>query len=352
MIKTEKINTSRGEVDVITIENSCGASVKLCSLGASVMEIIVPDRNGRLADVAMGYADVESYWDDLPNSGKTAGRYANRIVHGKLTVAGVDYQLAVNCGDHHLHGGVVGFQHKNWTSAVEGDLVVFTHVSPDGDENYPGELSVKVTYRFTDENALEINYYATTSAATVVSLTNHTYFNLAGHDSGSALDHRLLLHASRYLEADSTAAPTGRLLNVEATPMDFRADSIIHAKPLRPSAESDFQTVVNAKGLDHCWVIDGWQKGKLSEVASLVDDCSGRVMDVFSTQPGVQVYTANWLTGSTPGGKNGADYNDYDMVAIECQGLPDAPNHSHFPSQELLPGQTYHETIIYKFSTK
>jgi aldose 1-epimerase len=343
-ITKQVVATRVGDITVVTMVNKSGAMVKLSSLGAGVLSIVVPDSQGNMADVVLGYDDLADYMCDGPCAGKTAGRYANRIARGHLEVDGKLYQLAVNCGPNHLHGGPMGFQNHIWDVAIVDDTVVFSRISPDGEENYPGNLAVKVAYRWDDDNSLLINYVANTDAPTVVNLTNHTYFNLNGHASGSALGHLLQLNCSRYLATDQSLTPLGELPSVESTPMDFTK-----AKPLGRDIEADFTPLKYGKGYDHCWAVDGYVDGEICNVATLVDPDSGRRLDVMSTQPSAQVYTGNWLTGS-PKGKGGVEYHDYDCVAIECQGMPDAPNHSEFPSQELRPGQTYRHSIVYQFS--
>lgn len=348
--------TSVGNVGYVKLTNGTGASVTLSAMGAGVIAVCVPDRNGVIADVAMGYDTAESYAQDPPNSGKTCGRFANRIVHGKLSIDGRDYQLDVNCGEHHLHGGLEGFQHRLWDMRVKNDAtVVFQLQSPDGDQHYPGCLNVKVTYRWDDDCRLSISYEAETDAPTVVNLTNHTYFNLAGHDSGSALGHRLTLNCSKVMDADSTMAPTGLFRDVAGTPMDFSptkdANAMDLGHKLGERISDDYDLLKTGKGYDHCWLIDDYEPGSLRQVAKLSEECSGRRLIISTTQPGVQLYTANWLTGSTPIGKGGRVYNDYDFVALECQGLPDAPNHENFPSQILKPGEKYFQVIQYLFDT-
>jgi len=336
-----------GLVEIVTISNSAGASVVLSSLGAGIVEINVPDAVGRMDNVAMTYGNLADYLADGPCCGKTPGRYANRIGHGKLTVDGKQYQLAVNCGPHHLHGGPDGFQNKIWDVETPGDNVVcFSFLSKDGDENYPGNLRATVTYEFTDDCALHISYKAQSDAETVVNLTNHTYFNLEGATVCPALDHELQLFAHSYLETDPTLLPTGRLLPVESTPMDFLAPRILGSR-----IHDDFAPLRHGKGYDHCFAIDDADGKSIRKAAILKAPQSGRVLTVLSDQPGMQLYTGNWLTGS-PLGPDGHEYHDYDCVAIECQGFPDAPNRPEFPSQTLTPGFTYQKSIIYAFSTE
>ena len=345
-IETKSVVSQKGDITLYTLTNNKGASVVLSSLGCGIVSVNVPDREGNLADVAIGYADATSYYYDGPCAGKVPGRYANRIAKGHLEVEGKTYQLAINNGPNALHGGPEGFQNQIWDSAIEDGKVVFIRTSPDGEENYPGELKVKVIYSWNDDCELELQLIAVTDKTTVVNLTNHAYFNLAGENSGSIFDHQLWLGCSHYLPTDDTLIPTGEIAPVAGTPMDFT-----QAKAIGRDIKTDFPALNYGKGYDNCWVVDDWKKGELKHVATLSEAKSGRVLEVFTTQPAAQVYTGNWLAGS-PISKSGRSYNDYDGVAIECQGMPDAPNKPNFPCQQLRPGEEYKETIIFKFKTK
>ncbi len=336
-----------GEIKIFKFINSQGASVTLSSLGAGVLSIVVPDRDGHLDDVVLGYDNILDYIGDGPCAGKIPGRYANRIANGYFEIDGIGYNLAVNCGPNHLHGGPTGFMNRNWQARqIDDSTVEFTYKSIDGEEGYPGNLTATATYRWDDSNRLTLSLKAVTDKKTVVNLTNHCYFNLDGQSAGSALGHRLRLNALRCLHTDGALTPTGKLDDVAGTPMDFTT-----LKTVGRDINADFQPLRDGKGYDHCWVIDRDSEidDGLIEAAHLEAERSGRVLDVFTTQPAVQVYTGNWLTGS-PIGKGGIEYHDYDAVAIECQGFPDAPNHSNFPSQLLHPGRLYSHTISYSFS--
>lgn len=324
--------------------NSAGAYVELGSIGAAILSIVVPDRDGKMADVVIGYEDPLSYIGDGPCCGKTPGRFANRIAKGRFTLDGKNYSLPINNGPNHLHGGPDGFMNKVWDSRIEGDSVEFMYFSEDGESGYPGNLKSVVRYEWGDDNALKITYTAQTDAPTVVNLTNHAYFNLAG--KGKILDHELLLNASEYLPTDKDLIPLGESEPVAGTPMDFT-----NAKPLGRDIKADFPALNYGKGYDNCFLIDGYEPGQLQTAAELHDPESGRVLEVISTQPAVQVYTGNWLDGS-PKGKGGVEYHEYDAVAIECQHLPDSPNQPDYPSTELRPGETYQEAIIYSFSVR
>lgn len=336
-----------GTVTVYKLTNPSGASVELSTLGAGITGVTVPDSKGELANVALAYADPADYIADGPCLGKVPGRYANRIAKGELTIDGKDYQLAINNGPNALHGGPTGFQNRIWNAEELPDGVRFTYEAADGEENYPGKLAVVAEYHWSDDNVLTLNLRATTDAPTVVNLTNHAYFNLEGADAGTILNHRLTLHAEKWLPTDSTQIPTGEMAPVAGTPMDFRV-----AKEIGKDIKADFEALHIGKGYDHCWVADGWKKGvMIDEIAVLEAPASGRVLTVGSTQPGMQVYTGNWLAGS-PLNASGKSYEDYDGVAIEMQGFPDAPHHANFPSQELRPGEEYDETIRFAFSVK
>ena len=345
-ITIDKVSSPIGEITLYTIKNASGAWVKLSTLGAGIVGIGVPDKNGNIEDISLGYADPAAYIGDGPCMGKTPGRYANRIALGKFSIGSEEYQLSINNGPNALHGGPTGFMNRIWSAEAEGNSVTFTYKSADGEEGYPGNLTAKVTYIWSDSNELVMNYSATTDKKTVVNLTNHAYFNLDGESSGTVLDHKLQLNASHYLATDATQIPLGTLDEVKGTPMDFTTP-----KRIGDEIDADFEALKIGKGYDHCWVLDKWHKHTLNTAAVLSSDNSGRVLEVLTTQPSVQVYTGNWLDGA-PKSKAGKSYDDYDGVAIECQGFPDAPNHHNFPCQLLGPGEEYKQTIIYRFSTK
>ena len=345
-ITKRTVTIPQGEVSLFRIENTSGASVELSSLGAGITSVKVPDKFGNIGEVALGYADIEEYMGDGPCMGKIPGRYANRIANGHLEVEGKTYQLSINNGPNSLHGGPNGFQNHIWQPSLIPNGVRFTYVSESGEENYPGTLTVTADYTWSEDNVLTLVLKATTEAPTVVNLTNHAYFNLEGDESGTVLTHKLQMKASHYLPTDKTQIPDGTLAPVADTPMDFTAP-----KEIGIDINADFEPLKIGKGYDHCWAIDNWEKGKLMEgVVMLAAPSSGRVLTINSTQPGVQVYTGNWLNG-TPN-RSGGTYNDYDGVAIEMQGFPDAPNKPQFPSQEIKPGETYQETIKFAFTVE
>ncbi len=327
-----------------TLRNSSGASVGVTNVGAALVSVCVPDRSGRLADVALGYKELTSYYGDGAACGKTVGRYANRIALGRFTLDGTEYRLAQNNGPNALHGGVEGFANRLWDSRQEGpDRIVFSLFSPDGDQGYPGALHVEAIYEWSEQNELTITLSARSEAPTVINLTNHAYFNLAGENSGSVLGQTLRLNASTYLPSDSTQIPTGERAPVAGTPMDFR-----QPKPLGRDIDAPFEQLIIGKGYDHCFPLDGYRPSFLNEAARLSDPTSGRTLTILTTQPGIQLYTGNWLDGN-PLSKSGRPYADRDGVALECQNFPDAPNQPDFPSPRLDPGQTYRETIVFKF---
>lgn len=333
------------EIYRYTITNSKGAYVTLGSIGAAIVGIHVPDRDGKLADVVLGYDDASSYFGDGPCAGKCPGRYANRIAKGRFSLDGKEYELPVNNGPNHLHGGPEGFQNKVWESRIDGDAVEFMYFSEDGEMGYPGSLKVVARYEWDEDCALKLTFTARCDADTVINLTNHAYFNLNGFD-GDIKGHELTLNASEYLPTDDTLIPSGDSEPVAGTPMDF-----INPKPLGQDLAADFPAIRYGKGYDNCYVIDGYEPEQIQRAAELYAPESGRVLEVFTTQPGVQVYTGNWLEGC-PVGKGGRIYHDYDAVAIECQHFPDSPNHADYPTTLLRPGETFEQAIIFQFGVR
>lgn len=326
------------------ITNDSGAYVELSSVGAGIVSVMVPDRNGVLGDVALGYRDALSYFGDGPCMGKIPGRYANRIAKGHFTLDGKVYELPVNNGPNHLHGGSSGFQNQVWDSREKDGGVEFMYFSEDGEMGYPGNLKAVVRYEWSEENELKLILMAETDAPTIVNLTNHAYFNLNGEGSGDVLSHELKLNASEYLPTDETLIPLGETAPVAGTPMDF-----VNAKPVGRDIREDFPALKYGKGYDSCWVIDGSAGETVRFAAELHSPESGRTLQVYTTQPGVQIYTGNWLEGC-PEGKCGRSYHDYEGIAIECQRFPDTPNNPDYPSAVLRPGEVYHEAIIFAFS--
>lgn len=326
------------------ITNASGASVTLCNIGAGIVSVVVPDRKGKMGDVVLGYAKPESYFGDGPCMGKCPGRYANRIARGHFTLDGAEYTLPVNNGPNHLHGGPEGFHNQVWESRKHKGGVEFKYVSADGEQGYPGNLVCVVRYDWTEDNELRITFTAKADKKTHVNLTNHAYFNLNG--SGLVTRHFLKLNASQYLPTDPDLVPLGELEPVVGTPMNF-----IRPKTLGHDLKADFPALNYGKGYDACWVLDDYMPGQLQEAARLWSNVSGRTLTVYTTQPGIQVYTGNWLDGS-PLGKHRRVLKDYAGVALECQHFPDSPNRPEYPSTVLEPGKTFGEAIIYAFGVK
>lgn len=347
-IEERTATSPKGDIRLVTISNTKGMVVELSSLGAGIVSVVVPDRYGNLADVALGYATPSDYLYDGPCAGKTPGRYANRIAQGHFSIDGKEYCLAVNNGPNALHGGPEGFQNQIWDVELLPNGVRFSYLSKDGEEGYPGNLKVSVEYTVDEElNRLSVDMRAVTDAPTVINLTNHTYWNLNGEGSGTVLEHRMRMRCSRYLPGDETLIPSGNMDSVVGTPMDFTS-----FKELGKDIQEDFPALRFAKGYDSSWVIDEWQPGRFSDkVVEIEDPVSGRVLEIGTDQPAAHVYTGNWLSGS-PKGKCGRSYNDYEGVAVEMQGMPDAPNKPMFPSQILRPGDTYHRQITFTFRTR
>lgn len=327
-----------------TLTNAKGSSVVLSNIGAGIVSINVPDRNGKLGDVVIGYGKPENYFADGPCAGKCPGRYANRIAKGEFSLDGKKYSLPVNNGPNHLHGGPDGFQNQVWESRKRKGGVEFKYTSADGEAGYPGNLTVVARYDWSDNDELRLTFTARTDRKTVVNLTNHSYFNL--NCKGNILRHYLKLNASEYLPTDATLIPVGEPEAVAGTPMDF-----LNAKTLGRDIRKDFPALNYGKGYDACWCIDGYMPGQIQEAAELYSKSSGRVLKVYTTQPGVQIYTGNYLTGC-PEGKRGRIYHDYDAVAIECQHFPDSPNNPEFPSTVLKPGKLFREAIIFAFGVE
>lgn len=326
-------------VRAYTITNSNGLSTKLSELGTGILELHVPDARGEFCDVVLGFDDLAGYLVNAPYFAATVGRVANRIANARFTLDGREYVLAANNGSHHLHGGLVGFDRKLWQSELVDDRHVrFSYVSFDGEEGYPGNLDVTVTIGLTDANELSIDYVAATDKPTLINLTNHSYFNLSG--AKDVLDHELTIFASQYTRTNTASLPTGEIVPVAGTPLDFRAPRRIGSRLAELAAPE--------AGYDTNFVVERQGPG-LVPAARLANPRSGRVMEVLTTQPGVQLYTANFFDGALKG-KRGAAYAKHAGVCLETQHFADAIHHPHFPSVVLRPGETYRHTTIYKFS--
>lgn len=336
-------------VEIHTLMNAHGMEVRLIDYGAAITSIRVPDRHGRFDDVVLGFDSLALYETKSPYFGATVGRYANRIARGRFRIDGTTYELPVNDGPNALHGGLRGFDKRVWhpepfrTDSTCG--VVFTRVSPDGEEGYPGTLQVKVTYTLTADNALRMDYEATTDKPTIINLTNHAYFNLAGAGNGDVLGHVLMIPASRFTPIDSTLIPTGEIRSVDGTPLDFRRPTAIGARI--ESADTQLRL---AGGYDHNWVLEH-PRDSLALAARVYEPTSGRVLEVYTTEPGVQFYTGNFLDGTITG-KQGRRYGRRSALTLETQHYPDSPNHPNFPSTLLRPGETYRSRTVYRFSVK
>ncbi len=333
-------------VDLFTLTNANGLTAKITNYGGTLVSLIVPDKDGKMDDVVLGFDTVAEYEEKSPYFGCITGRYANRIAGGTFTLDDVTYdQLAVNNGPNALHGGLVGFDKKVWDAEVVADSLKLHTVSPDGEEGYSGTLDVMVTYTLTDDNALKIDYEAMTDKPTVVNLTNHSYFNLAGHDAGTEvmLAHEMMINADAFTPvADENAIPTGEIRPVVGTPMDFTSPV-----PIGDRIDADCEQIQFGVGYDHNWVLKKTEDGELSLAARTTDPKSGRIMETWTTEPGVQFYTANWLDGFD--GKNGSTCPKRCAFCLETQHYPDSPNKPQFPTTELRPGEEYHSTTIYKF---
>lgn len=328
------------------LRNDCGTEVRLTNVGASICGVRFADRGGNFDEVLLGYAKGEDYIGDTATCGKTVGRVANRIKLGHLEVEGKVYQLEINNLANHLHGGTGGYANLVWQSRVEGESVAFTLHSPDGDQNYPSAVDVEVRYELTAGNELIFTYDADSDGTTPFMLTNHAYWNLSGENSGDILDHELLLHSSQSLEMTIDHIPTGKILDIVGTPLDFTS-----WRRFGDDIATEYQMIDKKGGYGHYFPRDDWRKGELQEIGVLRDSKSGRVVRFLSTQVGCMVYTGNKLSINCPETISGGRYANYAGVAIECQGFVDAVNNPHFPSIMLHKGEHYREKTIYKFET-
>ncbi len=342
--------TDFDDIKLYTLQNKAGTTVKITNYGATVTSILTADRNGTMADIALGYNDVSGYMNavDKPYFGSIVGRYGNRIAKGQFSIDGKKYKLATTNGANHLHGGVIGFDKVVWDAKVAGSHSVrFHYLAKDGEEGYPGNLDINVTYTLTDANELKIDYLATTDQKTPVNLTNHTYFNLKGEGEGTILGHELMIHAKGYTPVDSGLIPTGKIEPVTGTPFDFTT-----AKAIGRDIGKKDQQLEYGLGYDHNWVLDkGGKTGQLTLAATLYEPTSGRFMEVFTREPGLQFYCGNFLAGNLKG-KSGKTYLHRGGLCLETQHYPDSPNQPAFPSTILAPGAQYQTTTVYKFSTK
>jgi aldose 1-epimerase len=337
------------EIQLYVLTNKNGLEAAVTNFGGILVSLRVPDRQGKLGDIVLGYDSLDGYLSDKSFFGGTIGRYGNRIAQGKFILDGVTYTLARNNGENHLHGGIIGFNKVVWQAkevpSKDGPSLQLNYLSKDGEEGYPGNLFVQVTYTLTDGNALKIDYTATTDKDTIVNLTNHSYFNLAG-PGGDILEHQLMIQADQFTPVDAGLIPTGELRGVHGTPFDFRKQTAIGAR-----VEQSDEQLKLGKGYDHNWVLNREGKNGLALAARVYEGKTGRQMEVWTTEPGIQFYSGNFLDG-TIHGKGGQIYAHRSGFCLETQHFPDSPNQAKFPSTVLKPGAKYHTTTIYKFSAK
>jgi aldose 1-epimerase len=350
--KTTTKATFQGKpIDEVTLKNSHGIEIHAITYGGIITSLKVPDRAGTLADIVLGFDQPNAYWTEPPPPffGAIIGRYGNRIAKGKFTLGGKTYSLATNNGVNHLHGGNKGFDKVLWTVTTKdspaGSSAIFTRTSADGEEGYPGNLQVRVTYTLTEKNELIVDYHATTDKPTPVNLTQHSYFNMAGEGSGDILGQQLTIDADRYTPVDDTLIPTGELAPVQGTPFDFRQPTAIGARINQNNAQ-----LTNGKGYDHNWVLNRKGTG-LQHAARLTDPKSGRTMDIATTEPGLQFYSGNFLDGTIKG-KGGHVYAHRTGLCLETQHFPDSPNKPNFPSTILQPGKAYDSRTVFTFTAK
>jgi len=345
MIAAPHADTTSRTIQVFTLSNPHGMKMTITNYGAKIMSLIVPDKNGNPGDVVLGYDLPQQYLTGGPYYGAVIGRYANRIAKGKFTLEGKEYLLSLNNGENSLHGGPGGFHNVYWKESGPStkETLQLEYISQDGEEGYPGNLQVKITYSLTENNELILDYSATTDRTTVLNLTNHSFFNLAGEGSGDILGHELMIKADFFMPVDPGLIPTGEKRSVEGTPFDFRQSMKMGDR----ITDMDEQIRLG-KGYDHNWILNK-RENSPSLAARVVEQTSGRTMEVFTTEPGLQFYTGNFLDGSDRG-KSGKPYSFRSAFCLETQHFPDSPNHPDFPSVVLHQGDTYLQKTIYKFS--
>jgi len=343
-------NVNGKEVSLYTLTNKNNLKLKITNYGAILVSLKVPDRQGNFIDVVTGYDSLAGYINDKAFFGAIVGRYGNRISRGKFDLDGNEYQLIVNDGKNHLHGGYKGFYKAVWDAEPmeneSGPALKLTLVSPDGDEGYPGTVTMSVIYTLTNNNELKIEYIGTTDKPTILNPTHHSYFNLSGDFNNTILDEQLFINADSTTLVNNELIPTGEIASVENTPMDFRNPNVIGQHINDASEQIKF-----GRGYDHNWVLNNYKNGVVREVASLYDPVSGIFMEVLTDQPGLQFYSGNFLDGTIKG-KEGEIYKYRSALCLEAQHYPDSPNEPEFPSVVLRPGETYHQTTIYRFSDK
>lgn len=337
-------------VDLYTIKNSKGMRAEITSYGATLVSLMVKDNKGEFDDVVLGYEKLEDYLKYTNFFGATVGRVANRIGNSSFEINGIQYKVAKNDGENHLHGGIVGFDKVVWEEKLQGEessqSIEFSYLSIDGEEGYPGNLKVRVKYTITEENELKIEYFAISDKDTIVNLTNHSYFNLTGQGSGDILKHKMMINSDEFTVNDKYSIPTGEIAKVNNTPMDFRKLTYIGE-----NISSDYEQIAFGNGYDHNWIINKSGDNKLSKAAEVQDEKSGRIMEVYTTKPGVQFYSGNFLKGLEPG-KVGTTYSKRSGLCLETQYFPNSINRANFPSPILKAQEKYEHSTIYKFSTK
>ena len=336
-----------GSTNLYTLKNQAGMEVCITNFGARIVSVMVPDKNGIMQDVVLGFDSIADYINIPSDFGASIGRYANRINQGRFVLDGQTIQLPQNNYGHCLHGGPQGWQYQLYTAKqIDETTLELTYNSPDGDQNFPGNVNATVSFKLTDDNAIDIQYSATTDKKTIINMTNHSYFNLSGDPSKPATDHILYINADNYTPVDSTFMTTGEIASVKDTPMDFTTPKTVG----QDIDKFDFVQLKNGKGYDHNWVLN--TNGDINQVAArLMSPESGIVLEVYTNEPGTQVYTGNFLDGTVKG-KKGIAYNQRASVCLETQHYPDSPNKPEWPSVVLEPGQTYHSECIFKFSVE
>lgn len=335
---------------LFTLRNKNGLVAQVTNFGAKIVSIFVPDARDKFSDIVLGYDTIDEYINGVPYFGAICGRYANRIDKGKFIIDGREYQLPVNNGPNSLHGGPEGFFNQMFEGGAieknaEGESVSMTYLSKDGEEGYPGNLTLKVTYTLTEENDLRLDYEASTDKTTHVNICSHSFFNLAGEGNGDILHHEMKINAKAFTPVSDSLIPIGEIRPVKGTPMDFTNTTIIGKH-----IDEAYDQLTFGKGYDHNWVLDK-KEGEVGLAAEYYDPASGRLMQVYTSQPGVQLYTGNWLDG-TAKGKGGKPYGFRSALCLETQNFPDSPNKPEFPSTLLKPGRVYKHTCIHKFSTR
>lgn len=332
------------KVELFILTNANGCELCVTNLGAFPVSLMVPDKTGKLTDVVLGYQTLKGYTENQPSYlGSVIGRYGNRIANGKFVLDGKEYTLAINNGPNNLHGGNVGFDSKVWNAVqIDAQTLELTYVSPDGEEGFPGTLTTKMIYKLTDDNSFYISYESTTDQPTLCNLTNHSFFNLSGAGDQSICDHQLQINATRFTPANDVSIPTGEIVNVAGTPMDFTSP-----KTIGKEIEAPYNQLIWGVGYDHNYVIDRQYPGELVLAATASSPKTGIVMKTYTTAPGVQFYTGNWLGDFE--GKSGKKYPARSGFCLETQNFPDSPNKAHFPSCVLRPGEVYRHICIYQF---